>query len=68
MSRGYSGQDIQPLSEFCDDVDSAIKQVNETGRPLLITQNGKGVAAVVGVAEYQAIQKKIELLEESLMA
>ena len=68
MSRDYYGQDIQPLSEFCDDVDSAIKQVNETGRPLLITQNSKGVAVVVGAAEYEAIQAKIESLKESLMA
>ncbi len=41
-----------------------IKQINETRRPLVITQRGKGVAVVLDVAEYEAMQEKIELLEE----
>ncbi|ENM5804028.1 type II toxin-antitoxin system Phd/YefM family antitoxin, partial [Vibrio mimicus] len=43
---------------------SFIKQINETRRPLVITQRGKGVAVVLDVAEYEAMQEKIELLEE----
>ncbi|EGR1041855.1 type II toxin-antitoxin system Phd/YefM family antitoxin, partial [Vibrio cholerae] len=35
-----------------------------TRRPLVITQRGKGVAVVLDVAEYEAMQEKIELLEE----
>ncbi|ENG6072697.1 type II toxin-antitoxin system Phd/YefM family antitoxin, partial [Vibrio cholerae] len=45
-------------------VASFIKQINETRRPLVITQRGKGVAVVLDVAEYEAMQEKIELLEE----
>ena len=30
----------------------------------MITQRGKGVAVVLDVAEYEAMQEKIELLEE----
>ncbi|TOE59063.1 prevent-host-death family protein [Vibrio parahaemolyticus] len=64
MSRIHFDQDIQPLSEFRAGVASYIKQINETRRPLVITQRGKGVAVVLDVAEYEAMQEKIELLEE----
>lgn len=64
MSRIHFDQDIQPLSEFRASVASYIKQINETRRPLVITQRGKGVAVVLDVAEYEAMQEKIELLEE----
>ncbi|WP_176467683.1 type II toxin-antitoxin system Phd/YefM family antitoxin [Vibrio metoecus] len=64
MSRIRLDQDIQPLSEFRAGVASFIKQINETRRPLVITQRGKGVAVVLDVAEYEAMQEKIELLEE----
>ncbi|MEM0516107.1 type II toxin-antitoxin system Phd/YefM family antitoxin [Pseudoalteromonas sp. YIC-827] len=64
MSRIHFDQDIQPLSEFRAGVASYIKQINETRRPLVITQRGRGVAVVLDVAEYEAMQEKIELLEE----
>lgn len=64
MSRIHFDQDIQPLSEFRAGVTSFIKQINETRRPLVITQSGKGVAVALGVAVYEAMQEKIELLEE----
>ena len=64
MSRIHFDQDIQPLSEFRAGVASFIKQINETRRPLVITQRGKGVAVVLDVTEYEAMQEKIELLEE----
>lgn len=41
-----------------------IKKINKTRCPLGITQRGKGVAGVLDVAEYEAMQEKIELLEE----
>ncbi|WP_423840998.1 type II toxin-antitoxin system Phd/YefM family antitoxin [Vibrio mytili] len=68
MSRIHFDQDIQPLSEFRAGVASYIKQINETRRPLVITQRGKGVAVVLDVAEYETMQEKIELLEEMLTA
>ena len=64
MTRLRLDQDIQPLSEFRAGVASFIRQINETRRPLVITQRGKGVAVVLDVAEYEAMQEKIELLEE----
>ncbi|MFC4653897.1 type II toxin-antitoxin system Phd/YefM family antitoxin [Rheinheimera marina] len=64
MTRLRLDQDIQPLSEFRAGAAAFIRQINETRRPLLITQHGKGVAVVLDVAEYEAMREKIELLEE----
>lgn len=64
MSRLHFDQDIQPLSDFRAGAASFIRQVNETRRPIVITQRGKGVAVIVDVAEYESMQEKIELLEE----
>ncbi len=52
------------MSEFRSGVASFIKQVHETKRPLLITQHGKGVGVLLDVAEYEAMQEKIELFED----
>lgn len=64
MSRLHFDQDIQPLSDFRAGAASFIRQVNETRRPIVITQRGKGVAVVLDVTEYESMQEKIELLEE----
>ena len=57
-------QDIRPLSEFRSGIASFIKQVDKTRRPLVITQHGKGVGVLLSVAEYQAMQERIEMLED----
>ena len=64
MNRTHFDQDIQPLSDFRAGAASFIRQINETKRPIVITQRGKGVAVVIDVAEYELMQKKIELLEQ----
>ncbi len=64
MRRLIIDQDIRPMSEFRSGVASFIKQVHETKRPLVITQHGKGVGVLLDVAEYEAMQEKIELLED----
>jgi prevent-host-death family protein len=57
-------QDIRPMSEFRSGVASFIKQVHDTKRPLVITQHGKGVGVLLDVGEFEAMQEKIELLED----
>jgi antitoxin YefM len=57
-------KDIRPMSEFRSGIASFIKQVDETRRPLVITQHGKGVGVLLSVAQYQAMQEKIEMLED----
>ena len=64
MRRLIIDQDIRPMSEFQSELALFIKQVHETKRPLVITQHGKGVGILLDVAEYEAMQEKIELLED----
>jgi len=64
MRRLKVNEDIRPLSEFRSGVATFLKQVHDTKRPLVITQHGKGVAVLLDVGEYEAMQEKIELFED----
>lgn len=64
MQRLKVDQDIRPMSEFRTGIASFLKQVHETKRPLVITQHGKGVAVLLDVSEYEAMQEKIEILQD----
>lgn len=56
--------DIRPLSEFRAKAASFVKQVKDTKRPLVLTQNGKSSAVLLDIAEYQSIIDQLELLQE----
>lgn len=64
MQRINPSEDIKALSEFRAGVSSCIQQVTETKRPLVITQHGKGVAVLADVGEFEAMQARLELLED----
>ncbi|WP_299878231.1 type II toxin-antitoxin system Phd/YefM family antitoxin [uncultured Cocleimonas sp.] len=64
MQRLRLDQDIRPLSEFRAGVATFFKQIQETKRPLVITQHGKGVGVLLGVEEYEEMQETIELLQD----
>lgn len=64
MQRINPSEDIRALSDFRAGVSSCIQHVTETKRPLVITQHGKGVAVLADVAEFEAMQSRLELLEE----
>ena len=64
MQRINPSEDIQALSDFRAGVSSYIQQVNQTKRPLVITQHGKGVAVLSDVGEFEAMQARLELLED----
>jgi len=62
MQRLKISQDIKPLSEIRTGIAKFIKQVQDTKRPLIITQHGKGVAVLLDAHEFESMQEKIELL------
>jgi prevent-host-death family protein len=64
MRRINYQQDIKPLSEFRAGVSSCVQQVTETKRPMILTQHGRGVAVLVDVGEFEAMQNRLELLDE----
>jgi prevent-host-death family protein len=52
--------DIHPISDFRHNVAELIAKTKQTRRPILITQNGKGTAVLVDIANYE----KLELLAD----
>ena len=64
MQRLRIDQDIRPMSEFRTGIASFLKQVHDTKRPLVITQHGKAAAILLDVGEYEAMQEKLELLQD----
>jgi antitoxin YefM len=64
MKRLRVNEDIRPMSEFRTGIASFLKQIHDTKRPLVITQHGKGVAVLIDAGEYEAMQEKLELLQE----
>ena len=64
MKRPRVNEDIRPMSEFRTGIASFLKQIHDTKRPLIITQHGKGVAVLLDAGEYEAMQERIELLED----
>jgi len=64
MKRLRVNEDIRPMSEFRTGIASFFKQIHDTKRPLIITQHGKGVAVLLDAGEYEAMQERIELLQD----
>jgi antitoxin YefM len=64
MKRVRVNEDIRPMSEFRNGIASFLKQIHDTKRPMIITQHGKGVAVLLDAGEYEAMQEKIELLQD----
>lgn len=64
MKRARITEDIRPMSEVRTGIASFLKQIRDTKRPLIITQHGKGVAVLLDAGEYEAMQEKIEMLQD----
>ena len=56
-------RDIQTLSEFKQNASKLLKQVQETGEPVVLTVNGKPAAVLQDVISYQQMAKVGERLE-----
>ena len=48
-------KDIQPLTTFRNNSVKMLKQLKRTGRPIVLTVNGKAKATVISAAEYQRL-------------
>lgn len=64
MPRLILDEDVKPLSEFRANVATFIRQTRKTRRPMVITHHGKSAAVLLGVAEYESLMQKMELLED----
>jgi prevent-host-death family protein len=56
--------DIQPVSDFRANTASVLRQVRDTGRPVVLTQRGRGAAVLVDVRVYQSMVDELDELRD----
>ncbi len=60
-------EDIQPLSEHRAHLAAHFQHVQETGRPLFVTSNGRTAAVVLSPEAYDVLAEKAELTENLML-
>jgi prevent-host-death family protein len=55
-------EDVVPLGDMKVNPGKIVRRVDETGRPILLTSHGRGVAVVQGLDEYEAAQEEREFM------
>lgn len=63
MYKFKANEDILPLSEFRSNLAGYITQTRETGRPVIVTQNGRTAGVFVNASTWDEIQEKLDKLE-----
>lgn len=56
-------EDIRPISYIKANAAEILEQVNETHRPVYVTQNGEARAVLVDTESYEKMKKTIGLLK-----
>jgi prevent-host-death family protein len=56
-------QDIVPLSEFRSRTASVLEHIQRDEATVILTQNGKAAAALMGIAEYQRLISELAELK-----
>ena len=54
--------DIKPISWLKNNAKQMVESVDETGNPMVITQNGEAKVVVMNVKEYDQMQQSLALL------
>ena len=55
--------DVRSVADLQSDGAAIVRHVTETGRPVVLTKRGRGVAVVMSVAAYEEQQQRMEELE-----
>ena len=55
-------QDVVPLGDLKVNPGKIVRRVDETGRPVLLTSHGRGVAVVQSLSEFEAAQEEREFM------
>ena len=55
-------EDVVPLGEMKVNPGRVVRRVDETGRPVLLTSHGRGVAVVQALGEYEASQDERDFM------
>ncbi len=60
----FNLEDIQPVSDFRANTAAVLQQVRDTGRPVVLTQRGRGAAVLVDVAVFQNLVDELDELRD----
>ena len=55
-------EDVVPLGDMKVNPGKIVRRVDATGRPVLLTSHGRGVAVVQGLDEYEAAQDERDFM------
>lgn len=56
--------DIKPVSDFRANAAAVIDRVRQSGRPVVLTQRGRGTAVLVDIRKYQELVEENEVLRD----
>ena len=62
MKRPALATDLVPVNEFRSNLAEYLKQVSETGRPVVITQRGRATAILVEPSVFDEIEEAAEVV------
>lgn len=51
-------EDVVPLGDLKVNPGKVVRRTDETGRPILLTSHGRGVAVVQGLTEFESAQEE----------
>jgi prevent-host-death family protein len=63
MAHLKPSQDLRPVSDLKTQSSMVIQQVRETGRPVVLTDHGRGVAVVLSIEAFEDLERSASHLE-----
>jgi prevent-host-death family protein len=63
MARVKFSEDLRPLSDLETQSSEVVQQARTTGRPVVLTREGRGVAVLLSVEAFEDLQSSSERLE-----
>ncbi|HEY2293444.1 MAG TPA: type II toxin-antitoxin system prevent-host-death family antitoxin [Thermoanaerobaculia bacterium] len=57
-------EDIQPVADLQTQAEGLLRKVRDTGRPVVLTEEGKGTAVLVDIQTYQSLLDELDLLRD----
>ena len=64
MPKLKPSEDIRPLSEFRANVAGVVEHLQDTKRPVILTQRGRSAAVLLDVETYEDLLEELELLRD----
>lgn len=68
MSRLRLTEDVRPVTEFRANASAFLEQVQETKRPVVLTQHGRSAAVLLDVEVYEGLLDEVAILREIKVA